>query len=470
MSDKKKNKDDVRIPIEDNTQEYGSTSTGPATAIGVGGALVGTKMLYDAAAPVVSRGAKVSMDAAKAFKNDPKGSLKGAYKNFGKVKNIFVKPETGLSIYQPDAEHLAGMQPTKAGGAKLPKSAPDFPTIGKDAYKKGANKQLYNQLSTIAGEGNVVPSPSGKPTFGSLSERGKSIRYGKGLARHFETTPAVQAAMETAELKIAQAQADNFISKNAGQFNDLSDAGPGKKHITLSKPTKMKGEMINLNTHTPSGRERKKVIPGKPNYQLSTNPASGSTYTGMDLDTAGRPQGKSKVVAQVPTNLQHAKNQSATNINKAINQGIADVDAAMQKQMNKAIGFEKGGVKQTGQVTNVIGKTAPKSGSIATKSVQLLGGRAAMLGLGAKGVPFLGNTLMAADVAGVSYGTAAKTVTAQTPAKRVSAGIQAGKEITDTWKNRASSFKSWTQSNMAKSRERKAQIKKDIYGQTVKKK
>ena len=77
---------------------------------------------------------------------------------------------------------------------------------------------------------------------------------------------------------------------------------------------------------------------------------------------------------------------------------------------------------------------------------------------------------MAADVAGVSYGTAAKTITAQTPAERVSAGIQAGKEMVGTWKNRASSFKSWTQSNMKKDRQRKAQLKRDIYGQPLKKK
>jgi hypothetical protein len=444
MPDKKK-KDD-RLKIEDHTQSH-SSNTGAATvAAGVGG-LYASKKLFDLGKPVVSRGVNASMDAAKTFKD--KG-LKGAWKDVkaSMSKQLTPKGKNLPSIYVSTAADNIGLKHTGQGhGRALPKSEPDFPKVSRSAYNKPHNLQMYDDLASKVGPSNVVPGPSGTPQLGHVTKRGQNINYGQVRKEGFLETNRMQNKIQKIEMNLAKDIHSAETKYGKGGFGDIDDiaktsgrTGPTHSNAgnKLPSTSEMKATRLDKTIDT---KITKAVSDANTQLDVTVNKAMGHSKGGVTIKG-------SATTGNVNLNMQQ------------YNPGVAGGSQTTPQSM-QGINANKGPAGSTNL-------PRPGKGKIATKGVQLLGGRVAILGLGAKSIPLLGNTLMAADVAGVSYKTAASNVTARTPAEKVSAGFQTGKEIVGTWKNRASSFKNWTQSNMQKSRQRKAEIRRDIYGQKKK--
>lgn len=453
MPDKKKKKEeklalrDERLEIEDHTQSHGGGNTGASSAVLGGLGLYGSKKLFDLGKPVVQRGLSKSMDAAKSFKD--KG-MSGAWKDVKTAINRAVTPKASMlpALTIPTAADNIGLAHTGKGhGRALPQDTPDFPKVTRSAYNKPHNLQMYDDLASKVGASNVVPGPSGTPQLGHVTKRGQHINYGQVRREGFLETQRMQNKISKIEMNLAKDIQRAETRYGSGGFSEVDE---------LAQPSGRTGP-----THSNQGNK------------LPTKTEMKATRLDQTIDTK-----VSSAVKEANRQLDHTVNTAMGHNKKGVQiKGSAttgNVNLNMQ-QYNPGIAGGHQTTPQSMQGVNPnkapAGTTAnlprPGKGKIGTKSVQLLGGKAAILGLGsigAKGIPVLGNTLMAADVAGVSYGTAAKTVTAQTPADRISAVRQAGKEMVGTWKNRASSFKSWTQSNMQKSRQRKAEIRRDIYG------
>ena len=444
MPDKKK-KDD-RLKIEDHTQSHNS-NTGAATVFLGAAGLYGSKKLFDLGKPVVSRGVNASMDAAKTFKD--KG-LKGAWKDVkaSMSKQLTPKGKNLPSIYVSTAADNIGLKHTGKGhGRALPNSQPDYPKVSRSAYNKPHNLQMYDDLASHVGPSNVVPGPSGTPQLGSVTKRGQSINYGQVRREGFLETNRMQNKIQKIEMNLAKDIASAETKYGPGGFGDMDDiaktsgrTGPTHSNAgnKLPSTSEMKATRLDKTIDTKITRA---VSDANTQLDVTVNKAMGHNKGGVKIKG-------SATTGNVNLNMQQ--------YNPGVTGGSQTTPQSMQ-----GVNANKGPAGSTNL-------PKPGKGKIASKSVQLLGGKA-MIGIaGAKVVPGLGNAMMAADVAGVSYKTVGEFAAAQNPSEKLSASMKAAGEIKSTWKNRASSFKSWTQSNMQKSRQRKAEIRRDIYGQKKK--
>jgi hypothetical protein len=446
MPDKKK-KDD-RLKIEDHTQSH-SSNTGAATVAAGAAGLYGSKKLFDLGKPVVSRGVNASMDAAKTFKD--KG-LKGAWKDVkaSMSKQLTPKGKNLPSIYVSTAADNIGLKHTGEGhGRALPKSKPDYPKVSRSAYNKPHNLQMYDDLASKVGPSNVVPGPSGTPQLGSVTRRGQDINYGQVRREGFLETNRMQNKIQKIEMNLAKdlSRAESkYTSKGFGAVDELGGGGTKPKMTHSNKgnplPTEQQMRATKLDKAYDSAFNKAKLSVNK-ELDVTINKAMGHNRGGTKL-TRGTTIGGSATSANVNINMQQ------------YNPGIAGGNQTTPQSI-EGVNPNKGPAGSTNL-------SKPGKGKIASKSVQLLGGKA-MIGIaGAKVLPGVGNAMMAADVAGVSYKTVGEIAAAKGPKAKMQAYGKAGGEIVSTWKSRGAKFKKFTQDNMERSRNRKAQIRKDIYG------
>jgi hypothetical protein len=446
MADKKKKKNG-RVEVQDNSSSRSSSGVGSAATIL--GSAVGAKIAYDKTAPVVSRGVQSTMDAAKSFKQ--KG-FKGAYKDFKKkVSNKLTPKAKSLpSIYVPTAADNIGLKHTGKGhGRALPKSSPDFPSVDRSAYKKTHNLKTYDDLVSKVGPKNVVPGPSGTPQLGHVTKRGQDINYGQVRREGFLETDRMRGKVSKIEMNLAEdlSRAESkYTSKGFGAVDELGGGGTKPKMTHSNKgnplPTEQQMRATKLDKAYDSAFNKAKLSVNK-ELDVTINKAMGHNRGGTKL-TRGTTIGGSATSANVNINMQQ------------YNPGIAGGNQTTPQSI-EGVNPNKGPAGSTNL-------SKPGKGKIASKSVQLLGGKA-MIGIaGAKVLPGVGNAMMAADVAGVSYKTVGEIAAAKGPKAKMQAYGKAGGEIVSTWKSRGAKFKKFTQDNMERSRNRKAQIRKDIYG------
>ena len=529
-------KKDKKKKSNDRTKVVpGSTTTNPtagviATGVGIG---VGAYQIKKRIVPVVSRGITTSIDASKNVLKSPiksvksgyqagKNTLSGAYTRMTAPKGSLLP----VTQAQTGADAL-GLKHTTKGGSALPKTVKDYPTFDSSIYKKQANKAMHQKLSTYVGSSNVVPGLTGTPEPGTVTKRGKKINYGKVKMSGIYDTPKMVSTVSKAELSIA-----TDLAKANMRTPILDQTIPSNVDLDKYKGIKMRPEGVGSHL-TPTYKEVHARTPivnildrqgGRIflNNKVLTTKTSGTKIVGgyhtseyiEGVDKYDNPkQWKRPDVAKTGTRIINLKNRNELKLDnlknaesKTLHKNTRRVQDAANKQVNKALGYSKGGTHVSGNVSNAINTQAynpttssqttsqsmrgtnpnkgvdiykstkaqvkrSATGAATTKSIQLLGGKA-FLGLGlAKTIPGIGTASILADAGGVSYKSAMNVVkdlsifgsTANLPKSLK----QAGSEVSSSWKSRGTAIKKYvTQTmpaNRAKTKAKIAKLKKKKY-------
>lgn len=500
-------KKDKKKKSNDRTKVVpGSTTTNPtagviATGVGIG---VGAYQIKKRIVPVVSRGITTSIDASKNVLKSPiksvksgyqagKNTLSGAYTRMTAPKGSLLP----VTQAQTGADAL-GLKPTTKGGSALPKTVKNYPTFDSSIYKKQANKAMYQKLSTYVGSSNVVPGLTGTPEIGTTTKRGKNINYGKVKMGGIYDTPKMVSTVSKAELSIAK-----DLAKAQMRSVNLSGEGIGSHRTPTYKNVPARTPYVNV-----LDRQGGKIF--LDNKVLTTG---GTKIPGGFHTSPLDPNWKKPDVVKSGTRTMNLKNKSDLKLDnlknaesRTLHKNTKMVQDQASKQVNKALGYSKGGTHVSGNVSNAINTQAynpttssqttsqsmrgtnpnkgvdihkstkaqvkrSATGAATTKSIQLLGGKA-FLGLGlAKTIPGIGTASIVADAGGVSYKSAMNVVkdlsifgsTANLPKSLK----QAGSEVSSSWKSRGTAIKKYvTQTmpaNRAKTKAKIAKLKKKKY-------
>lgn len=446
-----------RTEVENNSSQSTSTGAGSVATILAGG--YGAKLAYEKGTPVLSRGVQSVTDAAKTFKTKGfKESVKGAYGAFSNKLNSRLSPKSVLpAIYQPTGADALGLKFTGKGyGMALPEGVPNHPSFGRGAYTKKHNLKVYDNLVTKVGPKNIVPGPTGTPQLGSTTARGQNVRYRTLTRQGFLDTPRMHGKINKIEMELAKNVAlaeQKYGLKGFDKIDELAgprigNPNPAVTHSNTGSKLQTSAEIKTTRLDKAIvGAETKAVTAANNQLDITINKAMGHNRKGVHI--AG-----SATSGNVPINMQ------------SYNPGIAGGHQTTP-QSYQGVNPNK---PPKGTATKYFYK--PGKGSMSTKGIQMLGSKIPFLLPAVAGLAKLspaGNAMLAADVAGVDYSTIGKAVTADGPLEQGKLIGEALKQSVSTWKNRASSFKSWTKSNMEKDRARKEQMKHDIYGAQIKK-
>jgi len=510
MADKKKKKNGRK------EVQKGQTTTDPTPGILLGGSalLGGAYATKKHALPIISRGAKATYDASANVLKSPKKALSSVKNKItGAYNKATYKGPKGLMLPNQTAADIIGIKPTKAGGTALPGNIPDNPVVPKGAYKKPHNKAMYTKLANIAGESNVVPGLTGTPELGTVTKRGKNINYGKLNKEGFYTTPKSKSLIKTAEKNIAMDMAkafnksvslndgpsptlvDNYVKVPATRQLKNPDGSPVKKKVP-GLPDQPVTEKIPGGRHPISGRQGVEVR-GKREIKLKS--AGEIRQQNINLAQSNTISKNTRMVEdsvtkQMNSALGYTENQQSSKPNKKVQGKLSKTINQQSKNMDPNYGrntSKNKGPQTTAQSMKDTNPTRGYQGNLtkaqatkqatkvaSTKGVQLLGAKlplAALGTVGVKGIPVLGQASIGADIAGVKYSTVGK-IAKSTAKASVGGGYgdlaksigQASTEVSGSWKSRGRAVKNYVTktmpSNIAKSKARKAQIRKDIYG------